>query len=224
MLLSLRFEKWEILSQRKPAYGSGKLGYLRMSENKNLSRLPGFHKQCSQEFLPFTIIPLPGGAPHLPLNENVHGLSFSATLSDRGLRHELLAPNMTISSPPRPRVVFWPMKWPVRPGTRSTSWRQRPKLYMRDIVGVSPSPLPRSRSCTWTSDAPLMKGKKILIVDDVISTGESLHALEALVEKAGGIICGGRMAILAEGDAQERKDLIYLEKLPCSTPDGTVLG
>ena len=55
--------------------------------------------------------------------------------------------------------------------------------------------------------------ERILIVDDVISTGESLTALEKLVEKAGGNICG-RMAILAEGDAQERGDIIYLEKIP----------
>ena len=70
-------------------------------------------------------------------------------------------------------------------------------------------------------DAEKMKGKRILVVDDVISTGESLSALEALVEKAGGIICG-RMAILAEGDAQNREDLIYLEKLPLLNPDGSV--
>ena len=68
-----------------------------------------------------------------------------------------------------------------------------------------------------------MKGKKILIVDDVISTGESLKALEALVEKAGGEICG-RMAILAEGDAIKRDDLIFLEELPLFNPDGTVMG
>ena len=61
-----------------------------------------------------------------------------------------------------------------------------------------------------------------MIVDDVISTGESLAALEALVEKAGGIIAG-RMAVLAEGDAQNRDDLIYLEKLPLFNPDGTVM-
>jgi adenine phosphoribosyltransferase len=66
-----------------------------------------------------------------------------------------------------------------------------------------------------------MKGKKILIVDDVISTGQSLLALEALVEKAGGIIAG-KMAVLAEGDAQNREDIIYLEKLPLFNPDGTV--
>ena len=64
-----------------------------------------------------------------------------------------------------------------------------------------------------------MKGKRILIVDDVISTGESLRAIEQLVEEAGGIICG-RMCILAEGDAQKRDDIIYLEKLPIFDKDG----
>ena len=62
--------------------------------------------------------------------------------------------------------------------------------------------------------------KHILIVDDVISTGESLKALEDLVLKAGGVIAG-RMAILAEGDAQKREDIIYLEKLPLFHSDGT---
>ena len=60
----------------------------------------------------------------------------------------------------------------------------------------------------------------VLIVDDVISTGESLRAIEALVEKAGGIICG-RMAILAEGDAIGRPDITYLAPLPLFRPDGT---
>ena len=67
-----------------------------------------------------------------------------------------------------------------------------------------------------------MRGKRILIVDDVISTGESLTALEKLVERAGGNIVG-RMAILAEGDAQDRGDILYLEKLPLFHPDGTVI-
>ena len=68
-----------------------------------------------------------------------------------------------------------------------------------------------------------MKGRKVLIVDDVISTGESLRALETLVLEAGGIIAG-RMAILAEGDAQSRDDLIYLEKLPVFNRDGEIIG
>ena len=96
---------------------------------------------------------------------------------------------------------------------------------MRDIFGVEVKSITTEKEQHLYldgADAALMKGKKILIVDDVISTGESLLALEALVEKAGGIVCG-RMAILAEGDAQNREDLIYLEKLPLFHPDGTVM-
>ena len=104
--------------------------------------------------------------------------------------------------------------------------RKGPKLYMRDIFSVTVHSITTAKEQKLYldgADAALMKGKRILIVHAVLSTGESLHALEALVEKAGGEICG-RMAILAEGDAQERKDLIYLEKLPLFKPDGTVLG
>ena len=103
--------------------------------------------------------------------------------------------------------------------------RKGPKLYMRDIFSVTVNSITTAKEQKLYldgADAALMKGKKILVVDDVISTGESLKALEALVEKAGGEICG-RMAILAEGDAQERPDLIYLEKLPLFNPDGTIM-
>ena len=102
--------------------------------------------------------------------------------------------------------------------------RKGPKLYMRDIFSVSVNSITTAKEQKLYldgADAALMQGKRILIVDDVISTGESLKALEVLVEKAGGIICG-KMAILAEGDAQARPDLIYLEKLPLFNPDGTV--
>ena len=104
--------------------------------------------------------------------------------------------------------------------------RKGPKLYMRDIFSVTVNSITTAKEQKLYldgADAALMKGKRILVVDDVISTGESLRALEALVETAGGEICG-RMAILAEGDAQDREDLIYLEKLPLFKPDGTVLG
>ena len=103
--------------------------------------------------------------------------------------------------------------------------RKGPKLYMRDIFGVDVKSITTEKEQHLYldgADAELMKGKRILIVDDVISTGESLTALEALVEKAGGVVCG-RMAILAEGDAQDRDDLIYLEKLPLFHPDGTIM-
>ena len=102
--------------------------------------------------------------------------------------------------------------------------RKHTKLYMTSVFEST------VRSITTDAeqhlyldgkDAEKMRGKRVLIVDDVISTGESLRAIEALVEKAGGIICG-RMAILAEGDAQERPDLIYLEKLPVFNPEGSI--
>jgi len=100
--------------------------------------------------------------------------------------------------------------------------RKASKLYMTDLFEVS------VRSITTDhvqhlyldgEDAREMNGKRILIVDDVISTGESLRALETLVSEAGGVICG-RMAILAEGDAAKREDLIFLKELPLFTPDG----
>ena len=103
--------------------------------------------------------------------------------------------------------------------------RKGPKLYMRDIFSVTVQSITTAKEQKLYldgADAELMKGKKILIVDDVISTVESLKALEALVEKAGGEICG-KMAILAEGDAIGREDLIYLEPLPLFKPDGSVL-
>ena len=104
--------------------------------------------------------------------------------------------------------------------------RKGVKVYMRDVFSSTVRSITTAKEQTLYldgNDAALMKGKKILIVDDVISTGESLKALEVLVEKAGGIICG-RMAILAEGDAQTREDLIYLEKLPVFDPQGNIIG
>ena len=102
--------------------------------------------------------------------------------------------------------------------------RKAPKLYMSGVFSASVQSITTEGQQTLyldTADAELMKGKKILIVDDVISTGQSLLALEALVEKAGGIVAG-KLAVLAEGDAQDREDIIYLEKLPLFNPDGTI--
>ena len=103
--------------------------------------------------------------------------------------------------------------------------RKAPKLYMTGVLEVNVHSITTEKEQHLyldTADAELMRGKRILIVDDVISTGESLHAIEELVKEAGGIICG-RMAILAEGDATERPDLIYLEKLPLFDAEGNPL-
>ena len=104
--------------------------------------------------------------------------------------------------------------------------RKTPKLYMSGVLEVNVRSITTEKVQTLyldAADAALMRGKRILLVDDVISTGESLYALEQLVKEAGGVICG-RMAILAEGDAQEREDLVYLEKLPLFTADGEVIA
>ncbi len=71
-------------------------------------------------------------------------------------------------------------------------------------------------------DARKMQGKRVVILDDVIYTGESLAAMEKLVEEAGGNIVG-RMAVLAEGDAAKRDDIIFLEKLPLFNSKGEPL-
>ena len=99
--------------------------------------------------------------------------------------------------------------------------RKATKLYMTDVFGVEVRSITTDRVQHLYidgSDAELMKGKRILVVDDVISTGESLSALEALIEKAGGNIVG-RMAILTEGDAVHRGDISYLEELPLFDKD-----
>lgn len=103
--------------------------------------------------------------------------------------------------------------------------RKAPKLYMTGVFDVTVNSITTAKEQHLyldKADAELMSGKRILVVDDVISTGESLTAVEKLVEAAGGIVAG-RMAILAEGDAQEREDIIYLEKLPLFHPDGSVI-
>ncbi len=100
--------------------------------------------------------------------------------------------------------------------------RKAPKLYMSGVFEVSVRSITTARVQKLyldQADADMMRGKRVLIVDDVISTGESLTSLEELVNKAGGNICG-RMCILAEGDAAKREDITYIEKLPLFDKDG----
>ena len=102
--------------------------------------------------------------------------------------------------------------------------RKYPKLYMQGVFEVSVRSISTDKEQKLYLDkeeARAMRGKRVLIVDDVISTGESLAAIETLVRAAEGVVTG-KMAILAEGDAQTRDDLIYLEKLPLFNADGTV--
>ena len=103
--------------------------------------------------------------------------------------------------------------------------RKSVKVYMTDVIRYDVTSITTQHQQTLYldgADAAYMKGKRVLIVDDVVSTGESLLALEHLVNEAGGEIAG-RMTVLAEGDARDREDLIYLEYLPLFRADGRIL-
>ena len=103
--------------------------------------------------------------------------------------------------------------------------RKGPKLYMKNIITTDVDSITTAHKqtlCIGEADVEAMKGKKVLIVDDVISTGESLAALEELVNKSGGAVVG-RAAVLAEGDAADRDDIIFLEKLPLFDKDGNAI-
>jgi len=94
--------------------------------------------------------------------------------------------------------------------------RKGKKLYMRDPIAVEVKSITTEKIQTLYLDAldmEYLNGKRILLVDDVISTGESMAAMEELCRKAGGIVVG-KAVILAEGDAADRDDLIFLQKLP----------
>ncbi len=94
--------------------------------------------------------------------------------------------------------------------------RKMNKLYMQSPIHVEVKSITTEKLQMLyldSTEADYLTGKRVLIVDDVISTGESLHALETLVKSSGGEIVG-KAAVLAEGDAADRKDIIYLEKLP----------
>lgn len=102
--------------------------------------------------------------------------------------------------------------------------RKGSKLYMTDIITTQVDSITTDHIqtlCIGAKEADQMRGKRVLIVDDVISTGESLKSIETLVDQVGGNIVG-RMAVLAEGEAAEREDIIFLEKLPVFNPDGSI--
>ena len=94
--------------------------------------------------------------------------------------------------------------------------RKSIKVYMRNCVGVNVKSITTANEqklYLGDTDVELLKGKRVLIVDDVISTGESLAALEALMNEIDANVVG-KACVLAEGDAKNRKDIIFLQELP----------
>ena len=103
--------------------------------------------------------------------------------------------------------------------------RKGPKLYMENVITVDVNSITTDhiqQLCFGQKEADTIKGQRVLIVDDVISTGESLRSIEALVNAVEGNIVG-RMAVLAEGEAADRDDILFLEKLPLFNAKGEVL-
>ena len=104
--------------------------------------------------------------------------------------------------------------------------RKKAKLYMKNIFSAAVKSITTEGDQMLYldgKDAELIKGKRILIIDDVISTGESIRALEQLVLDAGGIVAG-KLCVLAEGDAQGRSDIKYLAPLPLFDKEGNPIG
>lgn len=94
--------------------------------------------------------------------------------------------------------------------------RKSVKVYMRNCVEVTVNSITTANEqklYLGDNDVEFLQGKRVLIVDDVVSTGESLAALEALMDKINANVVG-KACVLAEGDAKNRDDIIYLEPLP----------
>ncbi len=103
--------------------------------------------------------------------------------------------------------------------------RKGEKVYMEDIVKVTVNSITTQREqmlCIGKKEADLIRGKRVVIVDDVISTGDSLKAMEKLVDAVGGKIVA-KMAVLAEGDAINRDDITVLAPLPLFNANGDPL-
>ncbi len=101
--------------------------------------------------------------------------------------------------------------------------RKNAKLYMQGTFEVNVRSITTEKEQNLVlsaEDAKELSGKRVIIIDDVISTGESISAMEKLLEQAGANVVG-KMAILAEGNAKNRDDVIVLADLPLFNSDGT---
>ena len=169
--------------------------------------------------------------PLCPLNENLSIGAFvvfgDVELTIHCARELLkLAPEFDYLIAPEAKSIPLVYEMSRQSGIKYFLARKKAKAYMSGVFEVKVQSITTfgvQTLCIDTTDAEAMKGKRILIIDDVISTGESLHAVEELVNKAGGNIVG-KMAILAEGDAYDREDITVLAKLPLFSSDGTPLS
>ena len=166
--------------------------------------------------------------PLCPLNENLYIGAFVMFGDVEMTIHaakELLkrAPEFDYIIAPEAKAIPLAYEMSRQCGIPYLLARKKAKAYMSSVFQVHVKSITTQGVQTLVldqTDAELIHGKRIVIVDDVISTGESLRAMEELVNEAGGIIVG-KMAVLAEGDANDRPDITVLGKLPLFNPDGT---
>ena len=168
--------------------------------------------------------------PICPVNENLSIGAF-VIFGDVELTvhcaRELLAraPEFDYLIAPEAKAIPLVYEMSRQSGMKYLLARKVAKAYMSEVFSVTVHSITTAGEQTLVldkADADLMKGKRVIILDDVISTGESLHAVEELVKTAGGNIVA-KMAILAEGDAINRPDITVLAPLPLFHPDGTIM-
>ena len=168
--------------------------------------------------------------PICPLNENLSIGAFvmfgDVEITEHAAKKLLeKMPEVDYLIAPEAKAIPLVYEMSRQSGIKYLLARKKAKAYMSGVFEVTVQSITTAGEQTLvidTVDAEAMKGKRIAIVDDVISTGESLRAMEELVNKAGGEIVA-KMAVLAEGDAIDRPDIIVLAPLPLFKPDGSVL-
>jgi adenine phosphoribosyltransferase len=184
-----------------------------------------------KEFFPMKIAGLERNLTICPINENI---SIAAFVLFGDVEMTVAAARDLLKIAPKHDIIITaeakgiPLVHEMAKQNGESTYivaRKLAKLYMKDVFTVELHSITTAKQqtlCIDSSEAALMKDKNVLIVDDVISTGESLRAVEKLVKKAGGNIVG-KMAVLAEGDARLRDDILYLEYLPLLNSDGSVM-
>ena len=168
--------------------------------------------------------------PICPLNENLSIGAFvmfgDVEITEHAAKKLLeKMPEVDYLIAPEAKAIPLVYEMSRQSGIKYLLARKKAKAYMSGVFEVTVQSITTAGEQTLvidTVDAEAMKGKRIAIIDDVISTGESLRAMEELVNKAGGEIVA-KMAVLAEGDAIDRPDITVLAPLPLFKPDGSVL-